>query len=274
MQVACCQFDIAWEDKQANYAQVADMVERARLEPGTLLLLPEMFATGFSMNARSIAEPVDGPTAGFLSELAARHRLFVLGGAVLSEPGSGGRGRNEALAFAPAGDRVARYAKMHLFSFATEHDHYAAGTAPASFDWSGCPVVPAVCYDLRFPELFRHGARGGAELFAVIANWPAARESHWLALLKARAIENQAYVAAVNRVGTDGNGHAYSGRSQVIDPKGEVIADGGSGEAIIRAELDLVALRDYRRSFPALADVRIDFREEASGGRQVAPVRQ
>jgi len=94
VQVACCQFDIAWEDKQANYAQVAEMVERARLEPGTLLLLPEMFATGFSMNARSIAEPVDGQTAEFLSELAARHHLFVLGGAVISEPESGGRDRS------------------------------------------------------------------------------------------------------------------------------------------------------------------------------------
>jgi predicted amidohydrolase len=256
VQVACCQFDVAWEDKPANYRRVAAMVREARLEPGTLLLLPEMFATGFSMNAAGIGEPVDGPTTRFLSDLAAEHHVFVLGGVVTSDSGFEGRARNEALAFDPAGRRVARYAKMHLFSFATEHDHYAAGAGPASFDWSGCPVAPAVCYDLRFPELFRHATRGGAQLLAVIANWPAAREAHWLTLLKARAVENQAYVAAVNRIGVDGNGHGYSGRSQIIDPKGVVVADGGGEEAVIRARVDLEALRAYRRQFPALADVR------------------
>ena len=268
MQLACCQFNIAWEDKPANCRRVAGMVRDAKLEPGTLLLLPEMFATGFSMNSSVIAEPADGPTARFLADLAREHRIFVLGGIVTSDPAAGARARNEALAFDPAGAHLARYAKAHLFRFAGEHDHYAAGSvAAAGFDWSGCRVAPAVCYDLRFPELFRHAARGGAALLAVIANWPAAREAHWLALLKARAIENQAYVAAVNRVGTDGNGHRYSGRSQVIDPRGEVVADAGGGETVIRASVDLEALREYRRSFPALADMREGFREGASGGR-------
>jgi predicted amidohydrolase len=261
MQVACCQFDVAWEDKPANYRRVAAMVREAELEPGTLLLLPEMFATGFSMNSAAIAEPADGPTAQFLSRLACEHRLHVLGGVVVFDARSPGRARNEAMAFDPSGRHVSQYAKMHLFSFAGEHAHYAAGEAPVSFDWSGCRVAPAVCYDLRFPELFRRSARDGAEVLTVIANWPAARESHWLALLKARAIENQAFVAAVNRVGTDGNGHAYTGRSQVIDAKGEVLADAGGDETVIRASVDLDALRQYRRVFPALDDVKDRWRE-------------
>jgi len=117
-------------------------------------------------------------------------------------------------------------------------------------------VQPAVCYDLRFPELFRTPAARGAELICVIANWPAARESHWLALLKARAIENQAYVAAVNRCGRDPNVE-YAGRSQIIGPRGEVLEDAGNGEAVIAAELDATLLRQYRGQFPALGDVRL-----------------
>jgi predicted amidohydrolase len=117
-------------------------------------------------------------------------------------------------------------------------------------------VSPAVCYDLRFPELFRRAAGGGAELLAVIANWPVAREGHWATLLAARAIENQAYVAGCNRVGADGNGLVHSGRSRIVDPRGEVLADAGGEETIIRAKVDVDALREYRRKLPFLADMR------------------
>jgi predicted amidohydrolase len=125
-----------------------------------------------------------------------------------------------------------------------------------SCDVEGWNVQPTICYDLRFPELYRATGVRGAELICVIANWPAARESHWLTLLKARAIENQAYVAGVNRCGRDPNVE-YSGRSQIIDPRGEVVADAGSAETIIAAELDREALRAYRAKFPALNDARL-----------------
>jgi omega-amidase len=255
MQVACCQFDIAWEDKPANYRRVADMVRAAGLEPGTLLLLPEMFATGFSMNTARTAEPLEGPTGKFLAELALEHRLQVVGGAVITDAASG-RPRNEALAFDPRGRLLARYAKVYPFTLSSEHEHHAAGERGAAFDWAGCRVSPAVCYDLRFPELFRRFAGDGAELLAVIANWPVAREAHWTTLLRARAIENQACVAGVNRVGTDGTGLAHSGRSQIIDHRGEVVADAGGEETIIRANVDPDALREYRRKLPFLADMR------------------
>lgn len=264
MQIACCQFDIAWEDKPDNYRKVAALVRGAKLEPGTLLLLPEMFATGFSMASERNGEPPDGPTVRFLSELAAEHRVHVLGGVAVADPTTGRRVvRNEAVAVGPDGRRVTRYAKVQLFSLAGEDRHYEPGEAVGGFDWSGCRVAPFVCYDLRFPELFRRAVStpdARAELLAVIANWPLPRDSHWLALLRARAIENQAYVAAVNRIGHDGNGLTYFGRSQVIDPRGEVIADAGEDETVIRAEVDLGSVREWRRAFPALDDIRLNVR--------------
>ena len=256
MRVACCQLDIAWEDKPVNRARVERLVRDAKLPRGTVLLLPEMFATGFSMNARAIAEPPDGETARFVARLAREHGLHVIAGVVLRDDGGGGQPRNEALAFDPAGTLVCRYAKVHRFSYANEHRHYAAGSAPTSFEVDGVPVQPTVCYDLRFPELFRTPATRGAALIGVIANWPAARDEHWTALLKARAIENQAFVAGVNRCGRDPN-VAYSGRSQIVGPWGDVLADAGGDERIIHADLDLDRLRDYRRKFPALDDVRL-----------------
>src|SRR5687768_8494272 len=131
MRVACCQFDIAWEDKRANYARVRQLVGTAKLERGTLLLLPEMFATGFSMNADAIAEAADGATARFLADLARDHGLYVLGGVVLKEAVAAAQARNEALLFAPTGEQLCRYAKVHRFTFAGEDRHYAAGDAPA-----------------------------------------------------------------------------------------------------------------------------------------------
>jgi predicted amidohydrolase len=256
MRLACCQLDIAWEDKTANYRRVEALVEAAGLPPGTLLLLPEMFATGFTMNAPSVAEAVDGPTAGFVSGLACRHGIFVQAGVVVRDAGAG-QPRNEALVFDPVGRQFARYAKMHLFSFAGEPAHYSAGQSPVLFDWQAVLVAPAICYDLRFPELFRHLIKSRAQVLAVIACWPAPREEHWLALLRARAIENQCFVVAANRCGRDPSGLAYGGRSQIIDPRGEVLTDAGTREGVIQAEIDLEAQDRYRREFPALADMRL-----------------
>jgi predicted amidohydrolase len=256
MRVACCQFDIAWEVKPAYYLRVERRVREASLAPGTLLLLPEMFATGFSMNAGAIAETPSGPTAGFLANLARDNNLYVLGGVVLGNEDSTKPPRNEALLFAPTGEQLCRYAKVHRFSFAGEDKHYAAGDTPVSCMIEGWRVQPSVCYDLRFPELYRAPNVRGAELICVIANWPAARDSHWMTLLKARAIENQAYVAGVNRCGRDPNVE-YSGHSQIISPRGQVIEDAGDRDTVIGAELDLDNLREYRAKFPALNDVRL-----------------
>ncbi len=256
MRVACCQLDIVWEDKPANYRRTEALVAEAALPPGTLLLLPEMFATGFSMNASLIAEPVAGPTENFLSDLARRHGIFIQGGIAVRRTGDA-RPRNEAIVFDPEGRLLVRYAKMHLFTPAGEPVHYLAGESPVVFRWQEAIVAPAICYDLRFPELFRRAVKDRAQVISIIACWPVPREAHWLALLRARAIENQCFVAAANRCGHDPSGLAYGGRSQIIDSFGTVLADGGPLECVVQADIELADQARYRRELPALNDARI-----------------
>lgn len=255
MKVFGVQLDIQWEDKTANYERVRSLLQSATPPPGSLLVLPEMFATGFSMNVADIAESEGecSQTERFLAALARETSCYVLGGVI--KPHGDGRGRNEAPVFGPDGKLLARYCKMHPFTFGGEHKHYAAGDEIALFEWQGFQAAPFICYDLRFPEIFRAATKRGANLLCVIANWPVPREAHWRALLRARAIENQAYVIGINRCGDDPKLH-YSGHSQIIDPRGEILADGGNEEGVISAELNLLELETYRREFPALADIR------------------
>ncbi|MBV9468141.1 MAG: carbon-nitrogen family hydrolase [Abitibacteriaceae bacterium] len=255
MKLYGCQLNIEWENKAANHAKVLAMLDAAMPEEGSLVLLPEMFATGFSMNVEGIAEGAEHQTAMFLAAVAAKYNVFIVGGLVTI--GTDGKGRNEAAVFNPDGKEIARYCKLHPFSFGGETKHYMSGEDIAIFNWQDFTVAPFICYDLRFPEIFRAAVRRGAQLFTVIANWPQAREAHWITLLQARAIENQAYVAGVNRCGHDPK-LAYSGRSLIIDPRGEIIADAGNGENIISTDLDLNALQKYRRDFPALEDMKAE----------------
>lgn len=253
MQVIGCQLDIAWEDKPTNFARTRELLADQMIAPGSLLVLPEMFATGFSMQVDTIAEPTDGPTHQFLAQLARDTKSFVLGGVVTKA--ADGRGRNQAVTFNPAGQEIARYTKAHPFSFAGEDRYYEAGLTAACFAWHDLQVAPTVCYDLRFPELYRQATRKGAQLLVVIANWPQPREAHWLALLKARAIENQAYVVGVNRVGRDPQ-LIYGGHSLIVGPRGETLAEAGAEVQTVTAELESGPLQAYRREFPALADIR------------------
>jgi predicted amidohydrolase len=160
---------------------------------------------------------------------------------------------------------LGRYVKRHPFRSAGETDHYAPGTEYLVLEWNGFRVAPLICYDLRFPESFRVCVCRGAELFVVIANWPAVRREHWRTLLAARAIENQAYVVGVNRTGGD-PAHAYAGDSLIVGPHGEVLADAGPDEGTVAATPDAAALRAYRSHFPALRDMGDGFEPKAEGG--------
>jgi predicted amidohydrolase len=259
MQVVCCQLNIVWENKPTNYATVRSMLATADPAAGALVVLPEMFSTGFSMNVAGIAEGVPSETVGFLSDTARAFGVWLIGGVVTV--GADGRGRNEAVVVDPSGDEVARYQKIHPFTFGEEGEHYSGGDAVTTFDWHGVTVAPFICYDLRFPEAFRVAVKRGAQLFPVIANWPAAREAHWIALLRARAIENQAYVVGVNRCGEDPV-LAYSGRSLIVDPQGEIVADVGNAAGILKAEIDPEVVTAWRARFPALRDMRFAITRE------------
>ena len=256
MKLFCCQTDIVWENKPANHTRVRKLLDQARPPRDSMVLLPEMFATGFSMNVAGIHEDQPGESETFLARTARELGVYLTGGVVsLTQDG---RGRNESVLFSPQGSEVARYAKMQPFTLGGEASSYVAGDRIVTFPWQGIAVAPFICYDLRFPELFRAATQQGAQLFTVIANWPATRIHHWVALLQARAIENQAYVAGVNRCGADPR-YTYSGRTLIVSPRGDILADAGDGEKVISANIDLAGLLAYRKELPFLRDIRPEF---------------
>ncbi len=252
MTIATVQLDLVWENPTANFDRVQQLLAARPVPPGSLVVLPEMFSTGFSFNAAVTAPGTPPQAEEFLKGLARSLNCAVLGGVV----GTGsGRIRNEAVAFGPDGTLLVRYAKIHPFGLCNEAEHHGGGGAVVTFDWGGFRIAPLICYDLRFPEEFRIAVDQGATLFAVIALWPSRRAAHWMTLLQARAIENQSYVVGVNRVGVDPIGQ-YSGRSSVVNPHGIAIADAGESEGVLLASADPAAVATWRRDFPALADRR------------------
>lgn len=251
LKIHALQLDSVWEDKAANFSKVRALLEAAPPEKGTLIVVPEMFATGFSCDVTKTLEPVGGETEQFLRELADTYGCAVLGGVVT--PGKEGRGRNQSLVIAPGGGELARYTKMQPFSLGGEADVHESGASPVTFAWSGFKIAPLICYDLRFPELARSAVKLGAEVLIYIAAWPVKRFQHWITLLQARAIENQAYVIGVNRTGSDPQ-FSYNGRSLVVDPHGVIIADAGEREHELRAEIKSSVVREWRAQFPALRD--------------------
>ncbi|MCB1079322.1 MAG: carbon-nitrogen family hydrolase [Verrucomicrobiae bacterium] len=251
------QYDVAWENRAANFGRLRQMLDEMDEPPaGSLLVLPEMFATGFSLNVEATAEAEPSETLAFMKELATKTRCVVLGGLVTRSEAACEMGRNELRVVEPDGGEIVRYQKVRTFRYTREFDHYERGTEVVTFDWGGLRICPLICYDLRFPELFRRGAAAGAEVFVVIASWPAVRADHWVTLLRARAIENLAWVVGVNRSGTDPNWD-YPGRSVVIDPHGTIVADAGKGEGVVVADLDPEVVRSWRSEFPALKDLEI-----------------
>ena len=257
MRVICCQLDTVWENKPANYQRARELIERSAPQPHSLLLLPEMFASGFTMNIDAAADGPAAETEVFLQSLAREFKITILAGIVRRAPPPDRRGLNEAVAYGPDGTLHARYCKLHPFSFAGEDSHYASGSALTPFQLDGFMVSPLICYDLRFPETFRAAVKQGATLLCVLANWPKSRHAHWTTLLRARAIENQCYVAAVNRCGNDPK-HSYAGGSTIIDMRGEIMAEAGDSAGAIHADIDADKLQAWRAEFPALNDIRAD----------------
>jgi omega-amidase len=253
MNIIGIQLDSIWEHKAASHEKARWLIEQAKPQAGALVLLSEMFATGFSMDVAAIHDSDSHETQTFLSQTAAEHRIYLLGGVVTKD--AGGKGRNECVVYAPDGREYARYCKMQPFTLGGESAAFVAGSDVCLFEWNGFTVAPFICYDLRFPEIFRVAAARGANLITVIASWPAVRDDHWVSLLKARAIENQAYVVGVNRCGHDPKLY-HSGRSRILDYSGKLLTEAGGEECAISAELNLEELSAYRRALPFLTDMR------------------
>lgn len=247
LQLALIQTTLVWQDASANREHFARLLEQAR--GADLIVLPEMFSTGFSMGSAALAEPEDGPTSQWLRQQARDLGAVVCGSLIIQA--ADGSYRNRLLWARPDGS-LAHYDKRHLFRMAGEHKHYSAGEQQVVLDVKGWRVRPLICYDLRFPVWSRDA--GGTDLLLYTANWPAARRHHWNRLLPARAIENLCYVAAVNRVGEDGKGHAYSGDSQVLDFQGDSLLAAQDTDGVFRVSLSAAELAAYRQRFPAHLD--------------------
>lgn len=246
--VALIQADLAWEDIPGNLAGLDRLL--AAPGPGAdLVVLPEMFSTAFTMNAAALAEPADGPAMQWL-RAAARRMDCVVAGSILTR--EQGRFFNRFVWMRPDGSHAA-YDKRHLFSMGGEHRTMTAGTTPTVVELKGWRFSLQVCYDLRFPVWSRNRFADGRHAYDVlvyVSNWPEARRSAYQALLPARAIENQAFVVWVNRVGTDGKGIFHSGDSAVYDPSGNAVARAGVGkEEVLLATLSAGSLSEQRSNF-------------------------
>jgi len=252
MIVAGLQLNIVWEDPAENFRRTENLVGEAVDRGARVLALPELFATGFSMRSEAMAAHAADVRA-FLSGIAAKCGVWVIGG--YAEPGVE-RPANACGVFAPDGDEVLHYCKIHPFSLAHEPEHYEAGEDLHTLEIEGVRVTPLICYDLRFPELFR-AAAATTDLFVVIANWPTRRAHAWRTLLAARAIDDQAWVLGVNRVG-DAEGHPHRGDTSLLDPWGEVVATLADEEGVVTGKVDAAVVREARERFSFLDDRRPD----------------
>ena len=264
MRAHLVQFDIQWENKPANRKKVEALLSDVKINAGDLVVLPEMFDTGFSFNLDATADR-DRGTLTFLEQLAATTGATIHGSRTVV--GEDGRGRNMATITSPGdqaepaarrGRLACEYAKIHPFSLGrpSEAEQFAPGTEVCIYECGGAKVCPAICYDLRFPELFRQGLLKGAELFAIGSNWPSTREFHRTTLSVARAIENQAFVLSVNRCGRDPM-LEYPGGTLAINPRGEVLGQFGANEGVLSVDIDMADLRRWRSVFPAWRDHRL-----------------
>jgi omega-amidase len=259
LRISLIQSSLHWENKTANLEMFREKMDGI---PGCpqLVILPEMFSTGFSMEKIQLAETMAGPTVEWMKKTASRNGTIITGSMIAKEEEEGGtRYYNRLIWMLPNGV-FGYYDKRHLFAFGKEDQHYSPGKKRLIASVNGWRVHGLICYDLRFPVWARQSpskdqdAHPEYDLLIVVANWPSARIHAWKTLLQARAIENQCYVIGVNRTGQDGKGLEYPGGSMVIGPLGETLQSLGSEEAIISHTLDRENLEEVRKKFPFWRD--------------------
>ena len=253
LKLALVQTDIYWEDSGANLAMFEEKLW-AMDQKVDIIVLPEMFTTGFTMNSANQAEPMNLHASKWLLQMAGQLKSIITGSVIIKEKGNY---YNRLLWATPEGELL-QYDKRHLFRMAGEDNYFSMGEENKTFTCKGWKIRPQICYDLRFPLWSRNSATPEGEmdfdLLFYVASWPASRGMAWDALLRARAVENLCYCVGVNRVGEDGNGVAYCGHSAAYGFKGEDIIQAGESAKISIVELDGKALLDYRTKFPAWKD--------------------
>lgn len=249
LRVSLVQTDLQWQEAAHNRKLLEALIRP--LAGGTdLVILPEMFTSAFAMGAGAIAEEHPGPTLAWMQRMAAELDAALTGSVATTEHGK----RYNRLLFVKPDGSCTHYDKKHLFRMLGEDQRYAAGSRKVLVDWRGWRILPQVCYDLRFPVWTRYTQAEPYDLLLFVANWPAPRNHHWRTLLQARAIENLAWVAGVNRIGRDGNNLDYLGHSAVVDPQGNETLQAGAAAGVYSTTLSLAVLKQWRETFPAWMD--------------------
>ncbi len=250
MKIGLVQYNPVWEDKTKNKEKLNNLLSK-EFSNEILLIFPEMTLTGFSMKSKELAESLDGESFNYYAETASKYKVHIFGGLIEKK---GNTYYNSLLHVSQDGNLIKVYRKIHPFSYSTEDKHYTRGTETVNTNVDDWKVGLTICYDLRFPELYRQYGKTKSELIVVIANWPDTRIEHWRTLLKARAIENQCYVAGVNRVGKDLKLN-YNGYSSVFDPMGNELTTLADQEKILTAEISLKNVEETRTKLPFLNDI-------------------
>ncbi len=251
MKIGLVQYNPVWENKEANKKKITELI--SDLKDINLFVFPEMSLTGFTMNSEKFAEGIQGDSYRFFAEIANTRNTNIIAGVIERKKN---RIYNTAIHINTNGRLEKLYRKIHPFSYSTEDENYDAGSRPAIGKIKNWKFGFTICYDLRFPELYRKYGKKRVHFIINIANWPDTRIEHWRTLLKARAIENQCYILGVNRVGDDPKLH-YSGFSGVFDPMGKEIITSENEEKIIVTELDKDYVRQVREKFPFLDDMKM-----------------
>mmetsp|Transcript_19108 Transcript_19108/g.8890 ORF Transcript_19108/g.8890 Transcript_19108/m.8890 type:complete len:257 (+) Transcript_19108:2170-2940(+) len=248
LKITIIQTEIFWEDIKANLDMFDEKLNKIS-EQTDLIILPEMFSTGFSMNTEKLAENMNGSAVNWIKHKSTKKHTDIAGSIIIKEKGN----FFNRLVWAKPDNTFTIYDKKHLFRMADENKAYSAGESKITVNLNGWKVRPFICYDLRFPVWTRN-FDNEYDLAVYIANWPEPRSYHWKTLLKARAIENQCYVAGVNRIGQDGNDVLYSGDSLVIDPLGNPFFEAGTKPCVNTVKLSYEVLKEYRTAFPTWMD--------------------
>jgi len=247
MKVALLQTELIWEESEKNIQRIEGHLAKLNSVPD-LIVLPEMFNTGFTMNTEKNAQPMDGPAVTWMIEKSAELGTAICGSVIIKEKGN----NYNRFLWVDSGSIDSQYDKRHLFRMADEHHYFSAGMSRPIIDYKGWKIMARVCYDLRFPVWSRST---DIDLQIYVANWPSPRIAAWDKLLLARAIENQCYVIGVNRIGSDGSGKDYLGHSIVVDPKGNPqTPTNKEGEGWIISDLNLDSLKEFREKFPLAMD--------------------